>query len=244
MSEQNSVVPAGFTLEGRRVDVGRAVEWLRLGWGIFLKNPGLWIGISVVVMVIGVVLSMIPIIGQLAFNFLMPVFSAGLLLGCKALRDGGELRFDHLFAGFRQNTGNLIMVSVYYLIGLVAVSVVTFLIGGGAAFTGAMMGRGVGMGIAAGGFLLAMLIMLALMVPLAMAVWFAPALVVFHDVPPVDALKASFGACLKNLLPFLVFGVILLVLAFVASLPLFLGWLVLAPVLVGSHYSSYLDLFE
>lgn len=233
MSEQNSVVPAGFTLEGRRVDVGRAVEWLKLGWGIFLKNPGLWIGISVVVMVIGVVLSMIPIIGQLAFNFLMPVFSAGLLLGCKALRDGGELRFDHLFAGFRQNTGNLIMVSV-----------VTFLIGGGAAFTGAMMGRGVGMGIAAGGFLLAMLIMLALMVPLAMAIWFAPALVVFHDVPPVDALKASFGACLKNLLPFLVFGVILLGLGFVASLPLFLGWLVLAPVLVGSHYSSYLDLFE
>lgn len=251
MTEQNPfVAPSAdnaadsFAPEGRSVDAGRAIEWLKLGWGYFLKNPGIWIAITVVMMVIAVVLSMIPLVGQLALNFLMPVLVAGLLLGCKSLRDGGELRFDHLFEGFKQNTGNLIMVSVYYLIGVVAISVVTFLVGGGAAFTGAMMGNGPGMGVAAGGFLLAMLIMLALMVPLAMAVWFAPALVVFRDVAPVPAMKASFAACLKNMLPFLVFGIIVLVLGVVASLPLFLGWLVLLPVLVGAHYSSYLDLFE
>ncbi|HZV55905.1 MAG TPA: BPSS1780 family membrane protein [Rhodocyclaceae bacterium] len=251
MSEQNPfVVPSAYSAagnfapEGRSVDAGRAIEWLKLGWGYFLKNPGIWIAMTVVLMVITVVLSMIPLVGHLALNFLMPVLVAGLLLGCKALRDGGELRFDHLFAGFKQNTGNLIMVSVYYLIGVVAIGIVTFLVGGGAAFTGAMMGNVPGMGVAAGGFLLAMLIMLVLMVPLAMAVWFAPALVVFRDVAPVPALKASFAACLKNMLPFLVFGIVVMVLGFVASLPIFLGWLVLLPALVGAHYSSYLDIFE
>jgi uncharacterized membrane protein len=251
MSEQNPfIVPStgnasgNFAPEGRSVDAGRAIEWLKLGWGYFLKNPGVWIAVTVVMMVIAVVLSMIPIVGQLALNFLMPVFAAGLLLGCKSLRDGGELRFDHLFAGFKQNTGNLIMVSVYYLVGVIVVSLITFLVGGGAAFTVAMMGNGIGAGVAVSGFLFAMLIMLALMMPLAMAVWFAPALVVFRDVAPIPAMKASFGACLKNMLPFLVFGIIVMVLAFVASLPLMLGWLVLLPVLVGSHYSSYLDLFE
>jgi uncharacterized membrane protein len=57
-------------------------------------------------------------------------------------------------------------------------------------------------------------------------------------------MKASFAACLKNMLPFLVFGVIAMVLGFIAALPLMLGWLVLLPMLVGAHYASYLDLFE
>lgn len=249
MSEQDLVPPpdntaGSFAPEGRGVDTSRAIEWLKAGWGYFLKNPGIWIAITIVVMVISVVLSMIPVVGQLALNFLMPVLAAGLLLGCKSLRDGGELRFDHLFGGFKQNTGELIMVGVYYLVGMVVVMVATFLVGGSAAFSGAMMGNGAGAGIAIGGFLLAMLVMLALMVPLVMAVWFAPALVVFHNIAPMPAMKASFAACLKNVLPFLVFGIIVMVFGFVASLPLFLGWLVLLPVLVGAHYSSYLDLFE
>jgi uncharacterized membrane protein len=42
----------------------------------------------------------------------------------------------------------------------------------------------------------------------------------------------------------LVYGVIAMVLAIVASLPLGLGWLVLFPVLIGTHYTSYVDLFE
>jgi uncharacterized membrane protein len=107
-----------------------------------------------------------------------------------------------------------------------------------------MLGHGAGAGIAAGGVLFAILVMLALMVPLAMAVWFAPALVVFRNVAPLPAMKASFAACLKNMLPFLVFGVIAMVLGFIAALPLMLGWLVLLPMLVGAHYASYLDLFE
>jgi len=251
MAEQDSssgpvinTASGSFAPEGRGVDAGRAIEWLKAGWADFLKNPGVWIAITVVVMVITVVLAMIPLVGHLALNFLVPVFVAGLLLGCKSLREGGELRFDHLFAGFKQNTGNLIMVSVYYLVGVVIISVLTMLVGGGAAMTGAVMGNGIGMGLAAGGFLIAMLIMLVLMTPLAMAIWFAPALVVFRNIEPIPAMKASFAACMKNILPFLIFGVVVMVLAFIASLPVFLGWVVLFPVLVGSQYSSYLDLFE
>jgi uncharacterized membrane protein len=250
MSEQNPfLVPAtkaagGFTVEGRGVAAGRPVDWLKAGWGDFMRNPGVWIGMTVVLLVIVTVLNFIPLIGQLAVQLLMPIFSAGLLLGCKAQREGGELRFDTLFAGFKHNTGKLVMVSIYYLVGVVILMAVTFLVGGGAALTGAAMGDGAGVATAAGGFLLAMLVMLALMVPLVMAIWFAPALVVFRDLEPVPAMKASFAACLKNVLPFLVWSVVVLVLAFVASIPLFIGWLVLVPVLVGGHYSSYLDIFE
>lgn len=251
MSEQNPFLtpesaPAngGFTPSGRAVDAGRAIEWLKHGWQLFVKNPGIWIAIAVIMMVILVALSIIPVVGQLAANFLMPVFAGGILLGCKSLKEGGELRIDHLFAGFKQNTGNLIMVGVFYLIGVAFIMIVTFLVGGGAAFSGAMMGRGPGVGMAVGGFFLALLIMLALMVPLAMAVWFAPALVVFRNVAPLDAMKASFSACLKNIVAFLVYGVIVFVLSIIAMIPFGLGMLVLMPVVIGSVYASYVEIFE
>jgi uncharacterized membrane protein len=62
-------------------------------------------------------------------------------------------------------------------------------------------------------------------------------------VPPVEAMKASFRGCLRNWLPFLVYGVIAFILALLATLPAGLGWLVLLPVLTGSVYAGYKDIF-
>ena len=174
------------------------------------------------------------VVGTLAVNFLMPVFAGGLLLGCKSLSEGGEFGIDSLFAGFKQNTGNLIMVGVFYLVGVIVITVLVFLIGGGAALTGGMIGRGPGVGMAVGGFFLAMLVLLVLLVPLAM----------FRDVAPLEAMKASFFACLKNLLPFLVYGVILFVLCLIAMIPIGLGMLIMVPVMMGSVYASYVEIFE
>jgi uncharacterized membrane protein len=57
------------------------------------------------------------------------------------------------------------------------------------------------------------------------------------------ALKASFFACLKNIVPFLVYGIVGFVLAIVASIPVMLGWLVLGPVFIASVYTAYRDIF-
>ena len=58
-----------------------------------------------------------------------------------------------------------------------------------------------------------------------------------------DACKASLNACLKNILPFLILGLIFCVLSFFAALPVGLGFLVLLPVLSGTAYASYQDVF-
>jgi uncharacterized membrane protein len=91
--------------------------------------------------------------------------------------------------------------------------------------------------------LLAVLIAIALALPLVMALWFAPALVVFHELDAVAAMKASFTGCLRNIVPFLVYGIVGLLLAVVAMIPLGLGWLVLGPVLAASVYASYRDIY-
>jgi uncharacterized membrane protein len=76
-----------------------------------------------------------------------------------------------------------------------------------------------------------------------MALWFAPALVVLRGMAPIEAIKESFLGCLKNVLPFLVYSIVLMVLGIVAAIPLGLGWLVLGPTLIASVYVSYRDIY-
>jgi uncharacterized membrane protein len=76
-----------------------------------------------------------------------------------------------------------------------------------------------------------------------MALWFAPALVALRGVAPVAAIKQSFTGCLRNLIPFLIYGLVMFVLSILATIPLALGWLVLGPVFVASVYVAYRDIY-
>ena len=79
--------------------------------------------------------------------------------------------------------------------------------------------------------------------PLIMAYWFAPALVMLRNEEPVSAMKGSFAACLVNIWPLTVYGLIGIVLMIVATIPFGLGWFVLCPVIATSIYASYKDIF-
>jgi hypothetical protein len=93
----------------------------------------------------------------------------------------------------------------------------------------------------------------AVYLPLLMLIWFAPLLVVFNGLAPVAAMKLSFAACVRNTLPFMVYGAAILLLWLALSLPAVLGaiggLLVIAllvasiPVLICSIYTSYQDIF-
>lgn len=230
-----------FLPEGQRVEAGRGISWLGTGWTMFQQAPGAWLGLTIIYIVLAMVLSFIPFIGSLALNLLMPVFVGGILLGCKALDNGEELRVSHLFAGFSGYTGNLVLVGLLYLVGIFVIVLLLALIGGAGFGFGALMGAGIEAAILP--MILLGLLGLALIVPLAMAVWFAPALIIFHEVPPFDAMKTSFTVCLKNFVPFLVYGLVFIVLAIVATIPVGLGWLVLIPVTMASVYAGYRDMF-
>jgi uncharacterized membrane protein len=91
--------------------------------------------------------------------------------------------------------------------------------------------------------ILLILVWMALYAPLMAALWFAPALVVFHNVAPLDAMKMSFAACMKNIVPFLIYGLVFIVLFVVGAIPLGLGLLVVIPLMITSTYTSYRDIF-
>jgi uncharacterized membrane protein len=232
-----------FHAQGRTVGAGRGWDWIVEGFALFRKQPGLWILAAVVLGILFIGISMIPILGSLANALLLPIFGAGLMLGCKALDQGGTLELAHLFAGFKHRTGDLVLVGVFNLIGWVLIVLAVIAVIGGGVAMAMLQGGAPGAGTSIASLLIALLLVAGLSVPLYMATWFAPALIVLHELAPLAALKASFFACLKNWLPFLAYGVVLLVLAIVAAIPLGLGYLILIPVLIASVYTAYRDIF-
>jgi len=261
MSEQNPYSPPGAEVadqatgerelrDPRSVPAGRGWGWITEGFGYFSANWGVWIGIILVWAIIMIVLGLIPIV-SIVTSLLSAVFMGGVMMGCRALDDGDGLQFGHLFAGFQQRFGPLLGVGGFYLLGVILI---------GVAFMGVMMGSGgmealeaieeaetaggeIDPEVLGSGMLIGALVAMLLFIPLIMAFWFAPALVALHEVGALQAMKMSFRGCLKNIVPFLLYGIIVIVLGVIASIPVFLGWLVLSPIVIGSIYAAYKDIY-
>ena len=235
---------ATYVAGGKGVAAGRGWDWIAAGWELFKRQAGMWIALALVALVIFVALAFIPFLGSIASFILTPVFGAGVVIGCRAVEEGRPLEIGHLFAGFREKLGPLATVGAIYLGTAVVIALVVGLATGASIFA-LMSGARPDMATPAAALtvILALLIMLALLLPVVMAVWFAPPLVVFHGKSAVEAMQESFTGCLRNIVPFLVYGVVMLALSLLASIPLGLGWLVLGPVLAASLYTSYKDIY-
>ena len=182
--------------------------------------------------------------GQFVFTLLSPVFLAGLMIGCRSLEQGEGLEFSHLFAGFRSNTASLITIGGIYLVGQVLILGVFMLVGGDVLMGLLLEGKRVDENELEERVVLnASLVALTLSIPLMMAAWFAPLLVIFKDMPPLEAMRLSFVACLKNIIAFQLYAVILVVLTVIATMPYGLGLFILVPTLFTSIYVSFRDIF-
>lgn len=240
MGSEGQLIPGG-----RSVPAGNGVRWIGAAWEMFKQNPGTWILLMLVFFVLYFVVAIIPIVNFLVM-LLMPVIMGGMAIACENQRNTGVVKIGDLFAGFQRNTGSLVLVGV---IAMGAVIVIMLVLG-------TFVGIGTFMTLAAGGDARAMmtgaglgtLLLVGLLAFVAMmlvyaAIWFAPALVVLHDVKPVEAMKQSFTGSLKNILPGIVYFLVFLVLAIIATIPFGLGWLVLAPIAWIAVYTCYRDIF-
>jgi uncharacterized membrane protein len=235
-----------FIQDGRGVPAGHGWRWIADAWKFMGDQRWTFIGVILLYWLLVIAVSFVPGLGGLAVALFSPVISGGIMLGCEAVRRGERLEVGHLFAGFQRHFGKLVAVGAISLgLGvLVAIVMVAIL---GVSFAGVFLGgaepspeqiAGMGMTIA-----LAVLVALAISIPVYMLVWFAAPLIVLADVDVGTALKSSFSACLKNIVPFLVWGVMALLLGILAMIPIMLGWLLLGPVLMVSVYTGYRDIF-
>jgi len=233
--------------EIRTAAAGRGIAWFTEGFASFRNNSGAWVGIGFILFIMGLVSLSFPF-SSLLLQLMMPVLIGGLLLGCRDSNNGGQLRLNHLFAGFSHATGNLVLLGILYTVASCVIMGLMFgmaviAVGGSVILSVLMDGNPVTI---LDNLLILLLIILAgllLYVPLLMAFWFGPALIVFEGHHPLSAMKYSFLACVKNCLAFLVYGLAGLLLVIIASIPFMLGWIVLLPVTIIGFYLSYRDIF-
>jgi hypothetical protein len=237
----------------------RGLAWLREGVALWLRNPALLTFVAFGYLLVLLVVSMFPFIGQAIASLLMPVVSLGVLNACRAVDAGRKVGPDVLFSGFRSNLPELIKIGGIYLIASFSVLFLTTLADDGALMS-VMTGGKIDEDTATDPSLtIALLVAFALSTPVMMAYWFAPLLAGWWKLPAAKALFFSFHACLRNwrpflayaiglalfgaLLPGLVIGVVGMIsptLATLLSVPL---PLVLVPVVFASFYVNAKEVF-
>lgn len=249
-------------MEARHIPARRGLQWIISGFYYFRLSPFVWMLISSTFLMVELTLQILPVLGIFAFLLISPVLVAGVMIGCQSLVQGNRLALEHLFVGFRKNTASLITVGGFNLIGLVVIIGIFMLMGGDALIDMFVYGKRFGenelMGVM-DNVLSAWLAALGLSIPLMMAMWFAPLLIIFENLPPAIALRKSFFACLHNMASFFVYGITLFVLFFLISsvtikllsvlgavpppLILILLYVTLLPTIFASIYASYQDIF-
>jgi uncharacterized membrane protein len=165
-----------------------------------------------------------------------------MMWGCQAVAQQKDLEINHLFAGFKKNTSQLISVGGIYMACLLAVAVVVVLNMDSATITAIKLEQGLTTE-QADAMLPPLFFAMLCIVPILMAYWYAPLLVGLNNLTAGEALKLSFTVCLKNLLPFFVYGVIFTLMLLVAIIPFGLGLLIAVPVMMTSLFASYEDVF-
>ena len=235
------------TIPGRRVSAGMGWTWIAEAWRLFARAPLMWIIAMVIVFVALIVVGIIPLLGAIVMPLLQTLFFGGFMYACLAIDRGGEFELEHLFAGFSKRFVPLLIVGALYMLGTIVIMLIMMAFVGVSILPAFMTGDTetamAAMAASVGMLLFGGLVGLALAVPLMAAFWFAPALVMINDMAPVAAMKASFFACFRNFIPFLIYGIIMAVFAILAMIPIMLGFLVWVPVLIASVYTGYRSVF-
>lgn len=230
----------------RRVPFARGWRWITQAFALFRRSALIWIVLTMVLLLVGLGLSMLPLLGSYVLYLLTPVLLAGLMSAARDAESGQEIEIAHLFRGFRENASQLVTVGGVYLIGNVVIAGVALSLGGNElreVIAAAAAGRPEDVDpSAANKASVAVLIAAALFVPLAMAMWFAPALVMLDKLPAWRAMALSVQACLTNILPFLLYGLVMSALLIIA-LALVVGIALWLPLAILTAYTSYRDIF-
>jgi len=239
-------------MEIRKMNVARGWIWVKHGYQLIMRNPMMSITFAMIGALAMFTLLRVPVLGPLIAILLMPVVITGYMRVCRALEEEEDVELEHLFAGFRQRTAQLIAIGSYLMLGMLVSSMVMVILGGeplrtlldsvNAASDPEMLLQS--MWAAGSGVAFSLLVGFSLMCIMMLAFQYAPMLVFFNNVPPIAALRASLVGSLRNLIPYTVYNIIMQIIAVVLSLlPFNIGLIVLLPLGLTSLYVSYRNIF-
>jgi hypothetical protein len=178
----------------------------------------------------------VPYVGLFVVPMLRPVFAVGFLAAAWSQERGELPAIRHLFAGFRANLRVLLLLGLFFVVGMTGAIAATWLIDDGRLLE-VMSGATVvdETFLASGSVQAAMLFGALCALPVLLALWFAPALVVFQDCDAPRALATSLRAAIANWRPIVMYALLLFL--YLGVLPTFVAAIIAALVPEEAAYT-------
>ena len=230
-----------------RLPAGRGWFWIAEGFRLFAKSPGIWIVNMIIFFIITAIIALLPVI-SIANYILGPIFTGGFMRGTHTLDNGGSYEVNHLFAGFSEQGSKLATLGALQL-GIIilytlALVILAFIFFGFAALLGQNgSGTDIDAILTSTAFIAVLPIVVISALFLGMAFWLSAQLVMLHDLEAFASIKMSFIGSWRNILPIVVFSIIMIIFMLIAIIPFGLGLLVMWPVFVAATYAAWKDIF-
>ncbi len=202
--------PPPPTIDFVRYSGRRGSIWLRDAATMLAAARVPWLMLLLFYYLIQLLVSVVPLAGPLAMMVLRPVFTVGFLAAAWTQERGGMPEIRHLFRGFGANLWALVPIGVVLIVGTTLAVLATALVDGGVLLDAITSNAKPDEALVANTRVeAAMLFAIVCALPTLLAVWFAPALIVFQDCGPWQAIRTSLRAALANWQPVAVYGLLL-----------------------------------
>lgn len=183
--------------------------WVMQGIQTFFKQPLALGGLFFMFLAVVSIISIVPVIGGALALIVLPAATVGLMEASKQASAGTFPMPSTLFAAFRispTKTRNILVLGVNYAAAFLLVLGISALLDGGQFAQMYLSGEVVSKQVLeTSEFQMATWVSMVLYVPISMMFWHSPALVHWHDVPPMKALFFSWMACIRNLKAMMVY---------------------------------------
>lgn len=183
-------------------------HWIKAGFALFRKQPAELSTLFLSYMFLMMIVTIIPVLGQVLPLVLVPVFSMAFMQACVQVEKGQRVYPNLLLTGFRSPAfSSLVWLGLLYVCAaMVAIGASTLIDGGvfwkvmsGSAKVDAQTVQDSNIG-------LAMLLSALLYLPAAMAFWYAAPLIAWQKMSVIKALFYSFHSVRSVWRAFIVYG--------------------------------------
>ena len=191
---------------------GRGMAWIKQAWLLWKQALGNFLLLGFLnILILGIVNAGLSAIGlETASNIitgcLATLLGAGIITAAASQAETGEMEVSQLFEGFRRNTSQLcILIALTTVIGLAIILLINQLFP-----------------IKTSLSLLEIqsietkkiIIQIILEMSVNTMLWFTLPLIMLHDIPAIAAIKTSFSAVIKNILPITVTSIMFALIIF------------------------------
>jgi|ERR1700674_353235 hypothetical protein len=240
-------------MQARDVKASHGWLWVKQGFALFLKAPRQSLLISVLwTLLLGLTMFGFRSVGPIVVVLLYPALLAGWMIAFQQIELNGAAKLSEIRLVLWKHFGALLTLGLLVLIAQVLISIAVTLVVPldpavldlAAKFPDVSEEEVTGV---AANLLLFVLVQLLALLPVFAAIWFTPILLTLGKLGIVAAIRWSLYACVADFGALTLYSAVCAIaLILTALLPLVLAIpssLVLTPIIFGSIYASYKDIF-